>query len=265
MKGGFLPVGPDGELKHGGFSDDKFTASAGTFGKIVGLSRTDLINDDMGALKGVMTALGMEGTLFLEELFYYYLLSRLTTLFPVNNSLNNYLAGANTALSVDALTLAETLYSNQVTADAAPILQSASILLHGTALSVLAGELFTKTGLVGVQTANVKGRPDDNPHVGKYRPVKSPYINNTLLKRRNILPSGQAFTGQSAVEWFLLGAANAAMGGIVIGSFLNGKTTPFIQSEDTSFNVLGLQWRAFQDAGADDGDPKMGVMVKGAA
>jgi hypothetical protein len=51
----------------------------------------------------------------------------------------------------------------------------------------------------------------------------------------------------------------------VIGSFLNGRTTPVVESSDSAFDMLGLQWRAYHDAGADNGDPKMAVHSKGAA
>jgi hypothetical protein len=79
MTGAYEEVGPDGQLAHGGFSDDKFTISTDTYGKMVGLTRKDLINDDLGALKTLMTALGIEGAKTLEEVAYVYLLTNLAT------------------------------------------------------------------------------------------------------------------------------------------------------------------------------------------
>lgn len=262
--GTYQMVGADGELAHGGFTDQKFTHSADTYGKIVGITRRELINDDLGALSGVMAALGMEAGLFLEELFWVYLLSRLATLFPTNNANANYVSGAGSALSVDGLTLGETMFGNQVNADFSPILQRSTIILAGTNNSVLASELFTKTAMSVLQTANAKGRPDENPHVGKFRPVISPFMNNTAIKRR-ITAKGTAIPGQTQTGYILLGPPNEGYGGIVIGSFLNNRKTPIIEQGDPDFNVLGLQWRAYHDVGADDGDPKLAVFVKGAA
>lgn len=267
MKGGYLKVGADGELKHGGFDDDKYTVSANTYGKIVGLSRRDIINDDLGALNRIMSALGMEGAKFLEELFYTHLMNQLTTLFPTGGGNRNYLSGATTLLGVDGLTQAETLFMNQIDADLAPLLLSPQILLVGTANSVISNELFVKTTLSGTQSANAKVRPDDNPHVGKFTPVVSPYLNNTNIKARTdaVVSVGASIPGQTATLWFLLAAPAAAMGSVVIGAFLNGNRRPVVEQNDAPFDVLGLQWRAYHDAGVANGDPILGVMSKGAA
>lgn len=262
-KGGYQQVGADGELKHGGFSDQKFTHSAETYGKIVGLNRRDIINDDLGALNGIMTALGEEGAKFLEELFYVHLLNQLATLFPTNNANLNYLDGTGSDLGVDGLTAAENQLSNMVDADNSPILIEASLLLHGVQDTVLANELYKESSLDVLQTANAKGRPNKNPHVGKYRPVQARYLSNTNIKQR-ITNLGQAIPNQTANQWLLVRPAGP-MGGIVIGSFLNGQQRPTIQQGDAAFEVLGLQWRAFHDAGADNGDPKWAQYNKGAA
>ena len=266
-EGSYLKIGADGRLKHGGFGDDKYTASADTYGKIVGLSRRDIINDDLGALSGIMSALGVEGARFLEELFYGHLLAQLTTLFPSAGTYNNYTSGAGSDLTVDGISAAELLFRNQVDSDGAPILLNADILLVGTQDAVVANELYTKTNLRVLQTANAKGRPDDNPHVGKYRPIVSPYLNNAnLLQRTDALGAqGQAFSNQTSDQWLLLPNPSLASGAVVIGSFLNGVQTPTIESADASFDQLGMQWRAYHDAGADNGDPKLGVYSKGAA
>jgi ATP-dependent protease ClpP protease subunit len=262
--GGYQKVGADGQLKHGGFSDQKYTVAAETYGKMVGLSRVDLINDDLGAFNGVMTSLGIEGAKFLEELFWVQLMGQLTTLFPTSDANLNYIAGATTILGVDGLTLLSTKFSDQVI-DNAPIGQSPSILLVGTNNRVLAQELYTKTNLDVLQTANVKGRPNGNPHVGLFRPVVSGYINNTNIKQRIVQPAGTAIPGQTQTGFFLLGPPNSPQGGIITGAFLNGRRRPFIEQGDPDFNVLGMQWRAYHDVGAGNGDPRLAAFSKGAA
>ena len=68
-------------MKHGGFSDQKYQHSADTYGKLVGLTRTHIINDDMGALSGVANMLGMEAAKSQEEMVYQHLLSNKATIF----------------------------------------------------------------------------------------------------------------------------------------------------------------------------------------
>ena len=266
MEGGYQLVGADGELKHGGMSDDKYTLSADTYGKIVGLSRTDLINDDLGAFNRIMSALGIEGARFLEEMFYVHLLANLGTIFTSGNK-NLVTAGASSDLGVDGLSSGEQLFADQVDSDNAPIMLDSSILLHGTQDSVHARTLFVESNLLGLQSANSKKIPDQNPHVGKFRPVRTPYLNNTSIKVRTktaTLAVGDAITGQDSNQWFLFPNPNSAMGSVVMGAFLNGQQRPTMEQQDAPFDVLGLRWRAYHDAGVATGDPKLGVRSPGA-
>jgi hypothetical protein len=266
MDGGYKKVGADGLLKHGTLSDDKYTHAAETYGKMVGLNRQDLINDDLGALNRIMAALGIEGAKFLEELFYQDFLANQTTLFPVNDSLGNYISGAASDLTVDGLTLAERKFMDQ-THDDAPIGLMGNTVLCGTQDAVIAMELFTQVALLVAQTVggSAKGRPNQNPHVGKFGPVVSPYLNNTSVLQRIADPAGAAISNQSSDQWFLMPSPNSPMGAIMIGSFLNGNTRPIIEQADSAFDTLGLLWRAYHDAGSDNGDPKLAVHSKGAA
>ena len=63
-------MGADGQLEHGEWDDQKYTVAADTYGKIVGLDRKHLINDDLNAFAQIMTMLGLEGAKALEELVY---------------------------------------------------------------------------------------------------------------------------------------------------------------------------------------------------
>ena len=52
LTGGFeyQEVGPDGELKHAEVGEESFGNQARTYGRMFAITRTDLINDDLGAL-----------------------------------------------------------------------------------------------------------------------------------------------------------------------------------------------------------------------
>lgn len=266
VEGGYKKLAADGRLSHGGFSDERYQVSADTYGKIIGLNRKDLINDDLGALNRVMSSLGIEGARFLEELFWGHLLANLTTIFPTNDANANYISGAGTVLGVDGLSEGVEKFRNQ-THDDAPILVNPDILLVGSGDEVVANELYRERSLQGVQTANAKRRPDNNPHTGLFEPTVSPFMNNTALKQRTdaLDAVGQAFSNQSDTHWLLLASPSVGAGACVLGAFLNGVETPTISQSDQAFDVLGLQWRAYQDAGVASGDPKLGVYSKGAA
>ncbi len=56
--GGFEQVAPDGELKHGKLSEQKYSNKADTYGQVVFLTRQEIINDDLGAFMDVPTQMG---------------------------------------------------------------------------------------------------------------------------------------------------------------------------------------------------------------
>ncbi|MBQ9369309.1 MAG: hypothetical protein IJT83_16115, partial [Victivallales bacterium] len=69
-EGGFQKVAPNGELQHGALSETEFRNKADTYGKLVGLTRQDIINDDLGALKDLPNQLGIDAALTLNEVFW---------------------------------------------------------------------------------------------------------------------------------------------------------------------------------------------------
>lgn len=263
--GAYEPVGADGELKHGGFSEDKYTVAADTYGKIYGLTRHHLINDDLGAFESLMAGLGQEGGKTVEELVYVHLLNNLATLFPSDGSENNYISGASTVLSIDGLSEAQQAFEDQ-TIDNAPLLIEPDRILVGTQDRVTAGQLFNDTE-IRPQTPTSGSAAKTfirNPHQSAFRPIVSGYLNNTAIKQR-VRSKGTAIPGQSSTQWFMFGNPMMPQGAVVMVAFLNGNRTPFLESSDASFDVLGMQWRAYHDVGTGSGEPKLGVMSKGAA
>jgi hypothetical protein len=132
-----------------------------------------------------------------------------------------------------------------------------AIVLCGTALITTAQNLYSQTTLQSV-TANDDMIGINNIYNGRYRPVKSKYLNVTTIKT----PAGAAITGQSATIWFLL--SDPTMGSVITVGLLNGKAVPTIESSQTDFNTLGMQWRGFHDFGVAQGDEQFGVMSSGA-
>ncbi len=44
----FDQVGPAGEIKHGTLGDNTMTAQVASYAKMLSITRTDIINDDLG-------------------------------------------------------------------------------------------------------------------------------------------------------------------------------------------------------------------------
>jgi len=244
--GVFEKVGPDGELKHAGLSEQAYTNKVETFGRMIALTRQMMINDDLGAFLQIPRIIGRMSALKREEAVFELLLSNPATFFSVGNK--NFISGAATNLGIDALTQGEQLFLDQTDTDGKPILLSPAVLLVPSALKVTAQVLMTETRINETTTAD-KGKPAANPHVGKWKPVATPYLNS------------QGFTGSSAKAWYLF--ANPADVAAIEIAYLRGKRTPTIESGDTDFNTLGMQWRGYFDFGVAMQDFRAAIKSKG--
>ncbi len=129
-----------------------------------------------------------------------------------------------------------------------PILASIKNLLVPTALKTLAMQLMSTQQLVGTTTAD-KLLPSANPHAGRYTPAASPFLD--------------ADSGGSDKAWYLFADPNI-MPAVEV-AFLNGVDRPTIESGETNFETLGIQWRAYQDFGVALADYRGAVKVKGEA
>jgi len=244
--GVFEKVGPDGELKHAGLSEQAFKNKVETFGRMISLTRQMMINDDLGAFLQIPRLIGRMSALKREEAVFELLLSNPASFFDAANK--NLLVGADTGLSIDALTKAEQVFLDQTDSEGKPVLLSPSVLLVPSSLKVAAQVLMTETRVNEVTDTN-KPKPAVNPHAGKWKPVTSPYLN------------AQGITGGSAKAWYLL--ANPADVAAVEIAYLRGKRTPTIESGDTDFNTLGMQWRGYFDFGVAMQDHRAAVKSKG--
>lgn len=254
VTGSFKKIGADGELKSISLSDAKYTNQIDTVGAIVALTRQMIINDDLGSFMELPAMLGRLSALRKEEAVFVLLLSNPSNFFHANNK--NLITGGSSALSIDALTAAEQKFLDMVDANGKPVLVTPKFLLVPTALKVTADNLMSEKLIIdGTATAK---QPAKNPHAGKYAVRCSPYLNNTAITDQN----GAAITGQSATGWYL-GADPAQRAAIAI-AFLNGKQQPTIESAQTDFATLGMQWRAFDDFGVGMEETTAAVKSNGA-
>jgi phage major head subunit gpT-like protein len=246
LTGGFVyeEVPPGGELKHTTAGETAYTNQAKTYGRMFGIDRRDLINDDLDALTAVPRRLGRGGALKLNEVFWGEFLNNAAFFTPANR---NYAEGPETALGIDALTQAEQVFLDQTDPDGHPLAVAPAVLLVPNALYVPAAQIMNSTELR--DPSSTKKTPVANPHAGKFRPVRSSYLSNPK------------YTGHSGKAWYVL--ADPADMPVIEVAFLNGQQQPTVESADADFNTLGIQMRGYHDFGVAKQEPRGGVKMKG--
>jgi hypothetical protein len=232
-------LAPSGEIEHGKLSDEVRTIQADTKALMLGVSRKDIINDDLSALTELPRKLGFAAGRTFNTDFWAALVAALGTAFPTNNSKGNYL---NISLDLAGLALAEQAFMSLKDSDGNPIGTEASILLTGPAKSVAARELFVSTNLVATGTGNAAKRDAAaNVFANKYQPVASRYL--------------------SGNGWYLV--ANPMGIPLMEVAFLNGQQEPTVETADADFNTLGVQMRCYYDYGCAFAEDKAAVYSAG--
>ncbi len=253
--GGFEKVAPDGELKHGKLSEQKYTNKADTYGQILMLTRQDIINDDLDAFLDITRQMGRSGAESIDDLFFTLFLSNPGSFFATANG--NYKEGANTAFGSDSLTDAKTLFRKQKAGpgtkakDKKPINIRPELLVVPVELETEAELLMGSAQLMIDASGSPTKIPVDNPHRNKYRIVSVPHLSDSY------------YTGNSAKAWYLF--ANPQVLAAFELVFLNGRRTPTIERVEAPPNMLGMGFRGYIDVGVKEQDPRGAVKMKGQA
>lgn len=224
-------VGNGGEIKHGQLGEVAYTNKAETRAKMLGISRQDLINDDMRALNKA-TALGRGAGLSLNEVIWTTFLSQVGTFWSAANK--NLLSGAVSALSLQSLTDAETLLITQTTPSGQPLGASAAILLTGPANRSLGGRLCNDATMAIAGTTD-RTETTTNPFAGRLQPVSSAYLASPTIP------------GANPLSWWLLSDPRDIC--VIEAMFLDGVVEPKIESADLDTSVLGVSLRGYADFG----------------
>lgn len=242
----YKALGPDGEIKHGTLDAQSYTNQAETYARMLAITRTDIINDDLGAFQNVPKRLGRGAALKINDVFWTVFLNN-SSFFAGGN--NNVSTGGGSALGTAdgaAINAAEVVFMNQTDPDGKPVGIMPKILLAPpTLLNTAARWMGGQNIVTGADTT----LPSANVYQGRYRVVSSPYMENS------------SYTGYSAAAWYLL--ADPQDVPVIETCFLNGKDMPTIESADADFNVLGIQVRAYHDFGCALQEPRGGVRSAG--
>lgn len=226
-------VGPGGEIQHGTLSQETVTHQAKTYARMLALTRTDIINDDLGAFNDLRARLGLGAAIKMNKVFWTAWLAAYSGAAFWTAARGNLVTSA--ALAETGLGTAVKAFRDMAGPDGNMMNLEPDRILVPTALEVTARKLYVSQEQRDT-TASTKF-PTANIYFNRFNPIVIPELGNS------------AYTGYSATTWYMLCdpaiLASAAM------CFLNGQQSPTIESTDADFNTLGIQYRGYHDFGAD--------------
>lgn len=242
----YRTLAPGGEIKHGTLTESTFTNRASTYAIMLGISREDLINDDIGAFTELSRHMGRGAGLKINDLFWTVFLNN-SAFFTSGNA--NVSTGGGSALGTAdgaAINAAEVKFVNQTDPNGYPVALAPKILLAPPTLANTARRWMGSFGMVQSGTA---GLGDTNIFQGRYSVLTSPYMENT------------SYTGNSTAAWYLLADPNDEA--VVEGVALNGRWEPTVDTAEPDFNQLGMAMRGYVDVGFAFKEPRAGVRSAG--
>ncbi|MEI8017502.1 MAG: hypothetical protein WCH39_04835 [Schlesneria sp.] len=253
----FQPVGSDGDFAQLQFGDRKYSLQAGSYGVRFKIDFQTWRNDDLGSINNRIGTIGTLGASTIEQIAFALLMTGINNTAMFHASNNNYDATSASTLGIAGLTFAETLWGNQVRQNGTPLGVSPQMLMVGTALKTLSGQLFTSQKLNEVFTTaqtRTGPAPSDNPFVGRYKPVVAPQLNNSALKQND---GKTAFPHQDVGLWMLM-ARQGNNAPFHVG-FLDGQQSPKIEVINNQSEMIGFELAAGMHFGVGFGDPKLAM------
>jgi hypothetical protein len=253
--GRLLEVGPTGEIKHTDLDEEDYENTVKTYARMIALSRQMIRNDDLDEFLRLPAALGRMAAETLEHSVFEVLTNNSDSFFDATPvapySINALAAGAGSALSATSLAAAQALFWKQLNSDGKPINLVPSVLLVPPELLQTAENLVNRTTVIATgDPASTPQLQVSNQFQGMFDVAMSPYIS-------------AGTTGASATQWYLLASPSADVAVIEV-AFLDNRQTPVIESAETDFNTLGMQWRAYMDWGVAKMERRAGVWSPGA-
>jgi phage major head subunit gpT-like protein len=237
LDGGFVfdEVGGDGRLKSADAGDAPRTLQAKTYGRISSITRTDIINDDLGALTAVPRRLGRGAALKFNSVFW--------TEFQVGTTANasyyqGAVAGAGNAMAIGAVETAYAAYRSLNDPDGNPLGITPKILLVPVQLRITADKIQTGNTLLASSLGSTSSRvvePQVNVLAGKFQIVDSAYLT-------------------SSSTWWLCSDPNDLP--VMEVGFLNGQRSPIVEQAEASFDTLGIEVRGYFDFGVSKAESR---------
>ena len=247
-----LPELPEnGEFSYATTSDRKNPIVLRRFGSIIGLDRTLIINDDLGELTRIATAQGRAASRTVGDVVYFVLTSNAAMGedgVPLYDAQHNNIASVVGPPSVETLEEAELLLGLQTDDNA-----NADTEANVTALNIplqrviVPRKLATRTRVLQTST--------DDPNPSVREGIPNPFVGTfeTVSDARLDLVSETA--------WYA--SANPNSFDFVEAAFLDGNTTPYLETKD-GWTIDGVELKVRIDVGAAALDFRTSVYNAGA-
>ena len=220
-----LEVKSGGEFQYGSVSDGKETYALATYGRIIGINRQTIINDDLNAFTR-LPQLCANAAADLQSDTVYGILTANAALadgVALFHATHNNLTGTGTAISVASLGVARSLLRKQTGLEGRPINLQMKTLLVPAAIETTAQQ-FGSQAYIAAQSSNI------NPFAGQLTVVAEPRLD-----------------ANSATAWY--GIADPAMIDTVEYAFLEGSEGVYLESR-MGFEVDGMELKVRQDFAA---------------
>lgn len=240
-------VGSGGELKHGTLGEETYTSRAKTYGKMLGITRTQIINDDLGAFDDLRSRLGRGAAKKFANVFWSAFIDN-SSFFTSDRT--NYIEGATTNLGTDGVGLGLMVKAfRQMTSPSADGSKRVGNDMNPT--KILVPPELEANALLAYRANNVDNvaLSSGNIYVGRFRPVVQWRLSNS------------SYTGYSTTAYYMFGDDMKPM----LVTFLNGQQSPTVESTDADFDTLGILFRGYHDFGCDKSEYLAGIKSKGAA
>lgn len=266
----FQGLGPTGEIQHGNVGEQSYTLKATTRARMFGISREQIINDDLSAMSTTPTLFGRGAGIDVAKTIYSLLIaglqSDMSTAFFTSSAVTTKGAKMqpnlleSSALSFATLEAAESAMNVQTDPYGQPFGGRAEVLLVPPGILNLARQLNQSTVLIPAVTttatsaATMRGVPAQNTLAGKFRPVASTWLSSLTAAQvaASLAKMGVAYSGGaagSATTWYLACGSQQPAYPIEAG-FLNGQEMPIVERSEMEFDRLGIAFRGFLDFGA---------------
>ena len=219
----------NGEYKYGSFSDLKEPLQLATYGKLFGISRQALANDDLSALSAIPRAMGRSAARKIGDLAYNVLISNpilnqdSTAVFDASHN-NIGTAGPITVAPGGSLDEAWTAMRTQTDPAGTTLNITPMHLVVPAALEISTGSSIADKTFADTAAAQERANPFQN---------------------RLTVTADARLDANSTTAWYAL--ASGTMHDTVEVAFLNGQQTPYLESKD-GWSTDGVEYKVRIDA-----------------
>ncbi len=223
---GLDQLGDGGKIKHGNIAEEAtYNWSVLTYAKMISITRTTIINDDLAFASALSPMLGQAAGRSLNDLIWSTIMGGETAGFF--SSGNSNLLASSSALAVGSLGVAVAAMRSQTDSQGFDLAIPPAALVVPPGLELTARNLLNSAYLVGSTTSNAL-LPSGNPVQG--------IVPNLVVEPRL---ANARFTGYDVDAWYLFGGPNTRP--VTVG-FLQSQQSPTVEIDDGNRSHLERGW-----------------------